>query len=382
MKRVAMKRFAMKRFSKKSIIRSLDAQIYATLKPLRVPLLLTHIVFTIGTLGYVFIDKFSFIDAIYQTGITFTTVGFGEVSPISHEGRIFTILLIISGFATFSIAIATIGEIVRKGVFFKLLKERKMLQQIIQLSYHYVIYYHNEYSSQVAYQLKKKHIPFVIVDPNEEFDEIAKANQYPFYIIEQPHTEEAHLKSNLAAAKGAIILSQNMADNIAQVVSIRLYEKELAKSPYYITSFANKEADIDKLIKLGADQVLSPMKLLAEKIGIIATDPKKSSLSSFLEELFYKKDSEMKIEEFTVTKESWLALKKIKDTYIRALMNVSVIGITNQKGQFIPMPRGDITIGVGVRILLMGKGKDMQKTLKMVASTTPPKAISQYNRLS
>ena len=368
-----------KRNPSRKIIRKLDGDIYATLKSFRLPILLTHIVFTIGTLGYVFIDKFSILDAIYQTGITFTTVGFGEIRPISNEGRMFTIFLIICGFAIFSLSIATIADIVNKGTFFKLLKERKMLNQIIQLNNHYIIYYYNQYSSQVAHQLRLKHIPFVIVDPNESLAEIAKNNKYPFYIIDQPHTEETHFKTNLASAKGVIVLSQNMADNIAQVVSVRLYEKELGRNPYYITSYANQDADIDKLKKLGADQVLSPMKLLAEKIGAIANDPQKSSLHSFLEEMFYKKNAKMSIEEIPVSKTSWLTLKMLKETHIRDITNVSVIGISTKEGQFTPMPRGDVTIGIGVKLLVMGTQKNIERTQKLILSSRAPKALQNLS---
>jgi voltage-gated potassium channel len=81
----------------------------------------------IGTLGYMIIDDFPLMDAIYQTGITFTTVGFGEIHKISDMGRIFTITLIIFGFIVFSIAIGIIAEVVKKGEFQKTYKERKML---------------------------------------------------------------------------------------------------------------------------------------------------------------------------------------------------------------------------------------------------------------
>jgi len=76
-------------------------EIYPHLKAFRLPLILTVLTMLVGTIGYVVIDDFPIMDAIYQTGITFTTVGFGEISPVSDAGRIFTITLIIAGFAVF-----------------------------------------------------------------------------------------------------------------------------------------------------------------------------------------------------------------------------------------------------------------------------------------
>ena len=72
----------------------LNAEIYSHLRPFRLPLVLVQLIMMLGTVGYILIDDFPILDAIYQTGITFTTVGFGEIAPISDAGRFFTITLI------------------------------------------------------------------------------------------------------------------------------------------------------------------------------------------------------------------------------------------------------------------------------------------------
>jgi voltage-gated potassium channel len=77
---------------------TLNDEYYGHLSLFRLPLVLTVLTMLIGTMGYMLIDDFPLMDAIYQTGITFTTVGFGEIHPISDIGRIFTITLIIFGF--------------------------------------------------------------------------------------------------------------------------------------------------------------------------------------------------------------------------------------------------------------------------------------------
>ena len=79
----------------------LSPEIWAELKPFRTPLILTILITLFGTLGYIWIDKFPLMDALYQTGITFTTVGFGEIRPISPTGRLFTIFLIVAGLQFF-----------------------------------------------------------------------------------------------------------------------------------------------------------------------------------------------------------------------------------------------------------------------------------------
>ena len=213
---------------------TLNDEYYGHLAPFRLPLILTVLIMLLGTIGYMVIDKFPLMDAIYQTGITFTTVGFGEIRPISDAGRIFTITLIIFGFVVFSIAVGIIAEVVKKGEFQKTAKERKMLYEIARLKQHFVVCYHNEFTVQVTKQLRANHIPFVVVDPREDLEEIAKKYKYPYYVSAEPHTEAGILKSHLSSAKGMITLADNVADNIATIASARLYEREIGRMRKYL----------------------------------------------------------------------------------------------------------------------------------------------------
>ena len=148
---------------------SLDKEIYSQFKHFRLPLILLQLIMIIGTVGYMIIDDFPILDAIYQTGITFTTVGFGEINEISQAGRLFTITLIIFGFLIFTLSITALIQVLVKGKFLDLYKERDMLYKIARLRNHFVIFNHNEYSIQLANQFKQNHIPFVIVDPREDY---------------------------------------------------------------------------------------------------------------------------------------------------------------------------------------------------------------------
>ena len=350
----------------------LSADIWSELKPFRAPVILTILVMLFGTLGYIWIDKFSLMDALYQTGITFTTVGFGEIAPISKIGRIFTIFLIIAGFAVFSYALGVIVDTINKGRLLALLKENRMLYKIARLKNHVVVCYHNDYTIELTKELRHAHIPFVVVDPNEHLEQIARKYKYPFYIQSEPHTLLALKKSHLSSAKGVITLSNNIPDNIAVVSSVRLYEKDLKRHPYYILSVANTEEEIEKLKRLGADEVLSPTKLIAKRITAITVDP---DVKNILEEFVYSVDTPLDLEKITVSKKSWVAYKKLKDAHLRELFDVTVVGIKEANGKFIPIPKGDITVKPGDILLIIGTAKDMKKARKVIRSTTKPKEL-------
>ncbi|MBN2781941.1 MAG: potassium channel protein [Campylobacterales bacterium] len=347
--------------------------IYPHLKPFRLPLILTILTMLVGTLGYIIIDNFTLMDAIYQTGVTFTTVGFGEIAPISNEGRIFTITLIVFGFAVFSSAIGILVAEFSKGTIVAILKERRMLYKIARLKKHFVVCYHNDYTIEVTKQLRQNHIPFVVIDPREDIHEWAKEYKYPAYLKAEPHAELSMLKAHLASAKGMITLSSSIADNIALIASVRLFEKEhFLPRPYYIISSAESIGDIEKLKKLGANTVVSPTKITAQRISAMAARP---DMENLLEEYLYKNDNPLDMQEIEVPKYSWMVLKKLKETHLRDITNTSIVGITKKDGKFISMPKGDTLVTSECRLLVIGTQNGIRATKDILRKRQKPKEL-------
>jgi len=348
-------------------------EIYPQLKAFRLPLIFTVFVMLIGTIGYIIIDGFTIMDAIYQTGITFTTVGFGEIAPVSDAGRIFTITLIIAGFAVFSSAIGILVAELNKGTIIAILKERRMLYKIARLKKHFVVCYHNEYTVEVTKQLRKNHIPFVVIDPREEIHKWAVEYKYPQYLHAEPHAELAMLKGHLSSAKGLISLSSSIADNIAIIASVRLFEQEHdLPRPYYVISSADSMSDVEKLKKLGADTVVAPTKLTAQRISAMAARP---DMENLLEEFLYKSDNPLDMEEVEVPRYSWAILKKLKETHLREITNTSVVGITKKDGKFITMPRGDVLVTSECKLLVVGTRNGIKMTRDLMRKRVKPKEM-------
>ncbi len=348
-------------------------EIYGYFKAFQLPLILTVLMMMIGSIGYVLLENFTLMDAIYQTGITFTTVGFGEIAPISDAGRIFTITLIIGGFAVFSTAIGILVAELNKGNIGSILKERHMLYQIARLKKHFVVCYHNDYTIELTKQLRQSHIPFVVIDPREDIAELALKHKYPYFLKEEPHTDRALLKAHISSAKGLITLSNSLADNIALIASTRLFEKEhRLPRPYYVISSAESDNDVQKLKKLGADTVVSPTKLTAQRIGVMAARP---DMENLLEEFLYRSDTPLDMEEVFVPKSSWLVLKKLKETHLRQIANVSVVGMTQQSGKFTAMPKGDMLITSESRLLMIGTHKGIQMVKELIKLRNKPKEL-------
>ncbi len=351
---------------------SLNDDLYEQLKPFRFPLIAIVLMIMVGGLGYVIIDDFSLMDGIYQASITFTTVGFTEVGKISDAGRIFTITLILVGFIVFSFSIGILIESLKKGDLVRIIKERKMLYKIARLKRHYVICYHNEFTIQLAKHFRESHVPFVIIDPDPKILELASQYHYPYVLNEDPHTELALLKSHFSSARGMITLSKNIADNIAQIASARLFEKELGRHPYFIMTNASTDSDVEKLKKLGADIVVSPTELVAQRMSMVSLRP---DMQNIFEKILYRRDTPISLEQVEVPEYSWMRFKKLKEAHLRDITRVSIVGIRDNKGKFYPMPKGDMLIGTGYTLLIIGTNQGIQDSKKIIRKRHKPEEL-------
>jgi voltage-gated potassium channel len=248
-----------------------------------------------------------------------------------------------------------------------------MLYQIARLKKHYVVCYHNDYTIEVTKQLRENHVPFVVIDPRKEIHEWAKEYKYPSYLQAEPHAELSMLKAHLASAKGLITLSNSIADNIALIASVRLFEKEHSLPyPYYVISSAENVSDIEKLKKLGANTVVSPTKLTAQRVSVMASRP---DMENMLEEFLYKNENPLDMQEVQIDKTSWAVLKKLKETHIRQTTNCSVVGITKKDGKFISMPKGDVLITSDCKLLVIGTQDGIAMTKDLMRKRRKPKEL-------
>ena len=352
----------------------LNPLIYSQLKPFRLPLILIQIIMMIGTLGYVYIEDYSIMHAIFQSAYTLTNTGFGALneSNFSNLGIVFTVTLMFAGFTILYISIGIVIDVIANGTLIALSKERRMLYKIARLRRHFVICYHNEYTAQLARQFRENHIPFVVVDPSEDLEQIAKENNYPYFVKEEPYKEIAFLKSHLSSAKGAISLSKNISDNITLIASVRLYEKELGRSPFLIISNAETQNEKIRLQKLGADKVVATPSLMAKRVSAMAIRP---DMENVLDEFLYKRDTPIDMEEIFVKDTSWVVNRELQDLHLRDRLKVSIIGITEEKGKFIQMPKGTTVINTNCKLLLVGSQKGIARAKKIINLTKQPEDI-------
>ncbi|WP_198306193.1 potassium channel family protein [Arcobacter vandammei] len=352
----------------------LDPLIYSKLKPLRLPLILIQLLMMIGTLGYVYLENYTIMQGLFQAAYTLTNTGFGALNEdhFRNETIIFTVFLMLAGFSSLIFGVGIVIDVFTNGNLRELLRERRMLFKIARLRKHFVLCYHNEYTAQVAKQFRENHIPFVVVDPSDNIEDIAKEHGYPYFVKEEPYKEDAFLKSHLSSAKGAISLSKNISDNITLIASVRLYEKELERTPFLIISNAETLNEKLRLKKLGADKVVATPSLMAKRVSAMAISP---DMENILDEFLYKKDSPITMEDLIIKDTSWIVEKSLGELNLRETLKISVIGITEASGIFIQLPRGDKIINKGSKLLIVGSSKGIARAKRVLNLTNEPKEI-------
>ncbi|CAM2913736.1 potassium channel family protein [Helicobacter burdigaliensis] len=348
--------------------------LYEQLKPFRAPFILLFLGLFLSTLGYLLITDYTLIEAFFQGSYTFTTTGFGALKESEFDALdiIYTSIVMLAGSAVLSFCVISIIDTLNRGKLISVIKERNMIYKIARLKNHFIICYHNEYTIQLADQFRKAHIPFVVVDNIQSLEDIANKYHYPYFINEDPHTELAMLKCHLSSAKGVVTLSNNTADNIAQIATIRLYEKELGRKPYYIIGRAQNNEDEEKLKKLGADSVVSPSRLFAQRVNAMATRP---DMENLLERFAYQKDTPLDLEEILVPRYSWLVLKKLKEAHFREITQTSVVGITQKDGKFISMPSEDTLVTSECKLLVIGTSHGVRAIKHLIGKKDKPEEL-------
>lgn len=340
----------------------------------RFPLVVVQVFLIIGTLGYLTLEDYTLIEAFFQASYTFTNTGFGalkehQFSPITI---IFTTILMLIGAATIAFCVAVVVNVIMGGKLISIIKEIKMINKIARLKNHYVIFYYNEFSRQLAKQFLEAQVPFVMVDNANDFEANAHKYKYPYYINGDPHDINTILKTHLSSAKGAVIFSKNTTDNIALIVSIRLYQNELKRSEYNIISIANSDEEVSKLKKIGSNYIISPTNLVAQRISSIILKPGSENI---IEHFMSNNEMALSLEEVIIPKYSWLVLKKLKEAHLRDITQVSIVGIRQKDGKYISMPTGDVLVSSECKMLIIGTTNNIRQAKRLMMKRQKPEEL-------
>lgn len=268
--------------------------------------LLSSVILT-GVLGYVLILDLSFIDALYMTVITISTVGYKEVGYMTPEAKIFTIFIIFSGLAVFGYVITSMVALFFEGELKDAWRERTMNLKLEQLNGHYIVCGAGNVGRTVINIFNECKTKFVVIEENENTVDELKA--MGILTIRGNATHEDVLeKAAISKAKGIVCSLATDAENVFTVLTARQMNADI-----FIVSKAIETSAHNKLNKAGANKTISPNEIGGQRMAALLLRP---SVISFLDVITRDGDVTLDLEEIKIPPHSSLISKKLMDAKI------------------------------------------------------------------
>lgn len=312
-----------------------------------ISILLMLLILLFGTIGYMHLEGWRLIDALYMTIITLTTVGYTEVNPLGEAGRVFTVLLIMLGVGLFLYVAGSVVQFMVEGQIRILFGRRRLDRQIGQLEDHYIICGYGRIGRVLARKLLQKPVDLVIVEKDRDLIPVMEADRVLF--VSGSATEETNLvKAGIHKAKGLVAVLATDTDNVFLVLTARQLKPDL-----FIMARATEEESKITLEAAGASKVESPYDIGAASMAQRILRP---TVTSFLDQAFAHRRTEIQMEEIPIDPTSNLAGVLLKDSGIRQNYNLILVAIKQANGEMLFNPSfetvlrgGDTVIAVGNR---------------------------------
>lgn len=322
----------------------------------RLPVVLLGTAIVYGTLGYSLFFDFAFVDAVYMTVTTLTTVGFGEIEPLSTTGRVFTLSLIVFGVVAVFDLLAVFTGLLAGGQFTRFLERRTMQQRIAQLHDHYVICAYGRVGRAAAVELAGQGAPVVVIEAEPELEHLLAEADIP-YLVGDP-TEEAVLEeAGIHRARGLLCAVDSDAVNVYIVLTARALNPGL-----FIISRASSPQSVAKLTQAGSDRVVSPYVVSGVRMARMALQP---AVVEFVDMVNMSPD--LRIEELVVGKASRLAGRTVQAA-CAPYDGLMVLAVRSAAGELNLPPRADTVLGEADLLIAVGPAGALAR-LAVEAST-------------
>ncbi len=322
--------------------------------PRRLALIALAIAITVagGTAGFVLIEHYSLFDAFYMTLTMITTVGGGEIRPLSHLGRIFNSLLIFFGVTVMLLAIGAMTQTIIELELNQFFGKRRVKKMIEKLDGHFIVCGFGRVGRGAADELRLQGAKFVIVDNNEEKVERA-IKEGMLAVLADASRDEVLRDVGIDRAKGLIATLASDADNLFLILSARTLNSKIQ-----LTARVAEKTSEEKLRRAGADFVFAPYNSTGHRMAQALLKP---HVQQFIDFTTQNLEVKVNIEQVKVSSRSSYADTTIAAMQIRSEMGVIVLAIRKADGKMIFNPPAETRITVGDHLIVMGQEEGLQR---------------------
>jgi voltage-gated potassium channel len=313
----------------------------------------------VGTAGYMLVEGWTALDALFMTAITLSTVGYGEVQPLSAAGEVFSVFLIFFGVGAALYTFNAIIQTVLEGQLGEILEVRKMKSRIDALQDHFIVCGFGRVGYEVALELQAQGVPFVLIENDSEVQERAHGLGY-LYVSENATAAEALEVAGIRRARCLIAVVGSDAENTYIALCGRALNPDL-----FIVARADSALGEDHLRQAGADKVISPYRIGGRSIALAAVQPQAGDLA-------VGASGDEWIAEIEIGEGSDLVGMTFGEFCRERAHSSVVLGLYGPEGRLVRTPSTDRQLGPGDRMLVLGDEKD-PASMKLLSDHAAPR---------
>ncbi len=304
-----------------------------------------------GVVGYVLIEGWSLLDALYMTVITVATVGFREVHPLSDAGRLFTIGLILSGIGALGYSVGVVVEFMVEGHLFGMVEMRRTERKLSGMRDHFIVCGFGRVGEEVAKGFAEAGADFVVIE--RDADRAAECESEGWLCVAADATDDDVLRqAGIENAKGLVGAVDTDADNVFVVLSARTLRPDI-----FIVARANQVESEAKLTKAGADRVMSPAAVGGRRMANMLVKP---VVIDYVDYVTHGDNVEFRLEEFSMSAESELAGKTIGEAQVRDRAGTLILAVRKPNGEFNTNPSSSTRFEAGDKLVVIGTAEQIE----------------------
>ena len=299
----------------------------------------------LGSGGYIFIEGWPWTDSVYMTVITISTVGFGEIRPLSPIGRVFTGGLIILGVSTTAYAISTLADVIVAGEFRSLIWRRRMQNRIDKLHGHFIVCGYGRVGEQVVNELLANNVSLVVIEILATMGpELENLGVIP---VEGNATDDtALLRAGIDRASGICCCLPNDSDNVYVALTARSLNPDLT-----IISRSNSHESERKLQIAGVNHVINPYVTSGRRMARQLIHP---NILEFMDVVMHRDEVDILIEDIGVSELSSLRDRTIADTEVRKRIGANILAVRRPDGETFVNPGVEFSLRAGDTLIALG----------------------------